>query len=69
VVAHVREEWWLMGTVNLQSWVQIQQTPQNSGLPVLRWAAIWDGNFTVGCPLRVAEGNINKKGLLVYQKQ
>jgi hypothetical protein len=23
-----------------------------SGLPVLRWAAFWDGNFTVGCPLR-----------------
>jgi hypothetical protein len=45
-------------------------SPAYSGPPVLRWAAIWDGNFTVGCPLRAAEENINKtkKGLLVHQK-
>ncbi len=44
-------------------------SPAYSEPPVLIWAAIWDGNFTVGCPLRAAEKNINKKGLLVHQKQ
>jgi hypothetical protein len=44
-------------------------SPAYSGLPVLRWAAIRDGNFTLGCPLRSADENINKKSLLVHQKQ
>jgi hypothetical protein len=27
-----------------------------SGLPVLRWAVIWDGTFAVGCPLSGSRG-------------
>jgi hypothetical protein len=44
-------------------------SPAYSGLPVLRWAAIWDGNFNVGCPLRDDRGEYKQKGLLVHQKQ
>ncbi len=75
-----REEWWLLGrsggslvaTPDCKPTVlgsNPEDSPAYSWPPVLRWAAIWDGNFTVGCPLRAAEENINKKGLLVHQKQ
>jgi hypothetical protein len=33
-----------------------------SGLPVLRWAAIWNGNFTLGCPLRGGRREYKQKG-------
>ncbi len=37
-------------------------SPAYSGLPVLRWAAFWDGNFTV-CPLRGGRGLNKQKDL------
>jgi hypothetical protein len=36
-------------------------SPAYSGQSVLRWAAIWDGNFTVGCPLRGGRGKYKTK--------
>jgi hypothetical protein len=31
-------------------------SPAYSGLPIFGWGAIWDGNSTVGCPLRGGRG-------------
>ncbi len=36
-------------------------SPAYSGLPVLRQVAFWDGNFTVGCPLRGGRGVYKQK--------
>jgi hypothetical protein len=66
------EEWWLLGrsggslvaTPDCKPTVlgsNPADSPAYSGLPVLSWAAIWDGSFTVGCPLSAAKENINKK--------
>jgi hypothetical protein len=70
---YLRKEWWLIAGRSGGSLVATPDckptvlgsnpadSPVYSGLPVLRWVAIWDGNFTVGCPLRAAEEKINKK--------
>jgi hypothetical protein len=44
-------------------------SPAYSRLPVLGWAAIWDGNFTVGCPLRGSRGEKKEKGFWSTKKK